>query len=152
MSMPFQTRKSIDFMYWCLVLYFHKYGHFYLPEGRALTLLISQYINTSRYSTNLNTVTIPNLDMIKLVLSLEIPVTLTPNMSHLTLSQALAKINLNRHIWVYDHGVVVSGSPFLTQSSALIALGLNPKSSAIRRTIDTGKQYLNRYTFYSISQ
>lgn len=34
LSMNFQTRKSVDFIYWCLAIYLHKYGYFYLPRRR----------------------------------------------------------------------------------------------------------------------
>jgi len=36
LNMPFQTRKTEDFLLWCLVLHLHKQGYIYLLEGRAL--------------------------------------------------------------------------------------------------------------------
>lgn len=51
LDMPFQSRKSIDFLYWSLGLHFHKLGYFYLPvrqgEGRELLSKIAQHINSS---------------------------------------------------------------------------------------------------------
>lgn len=52
LSLEFQTRKNVDFMYWALVLYMHKFGYFYFPEGRKLAVKISNYINKSRYSNS----------------------------------------------------------------------------------------------------
>ena len=37
---PFQTRKGIDFYYWCIVLYMHKFGYIYLTEGRKLAVAL----------------------------------------------------------------------------------------------------------------
>ncbi|KAJ3113456.1 hypothetical protein HK100_001972, partial [Physocladia obscura] len=42
-SMPFQTRKGVDFYYWSIVVYAHKFGFFYLAEGRALVVAIAAY-------------------------------------------------------------------------------------------------------------
>jgi hypothetical protein len=52
----FQTRKSVDFFFWCLAIHLHKYGYFYLPEGRSLVLDILNSINTARYSNKPNAV------------------------------------------------------------------------------------------------
>jgi len=49
LDMPFQTRKGLDFHFWCIVLHLHKLGYFYLQEGRNLAYKISQYINSNRY-------------------------------------------------------------------------------------------------------
>lgn len=54
LDMPFQSRKSLDFYYWCLVLHFHKFGYFYLSEGCKLSYKISNSTNKNRYCTNLN--------------------------------------------------------------------------------------------------
>jgi hypothetical protein len=81
LDLPFQTRKSIDFLYWCFALYLHKYGYFYLAEGRKLTVDIAKYLNTSRYSNSGKNVSvlrkpILNMDLFDIVL----PVKLTPLM------------------------------------------------------------------------
>ena len=36
---PFQTRKGIDFYYWCIVLYMHKFGYIYLTRRRRQIFL-----------------------------------------------------------------------------------------------------------------
>ena len=110
--MPFQTRKGEDFYYWCIVLHLHKLGYFYLQEGRKLAYLISQYVNTGRYSTNPNQVQAPSLTEIKKVLNLNLPVTLTPNMLHVDLAKAFASKVKPSAIWVYDNGVLLNESPF----------------------------------------
>jgi len=77
LSIPLQTRKSLDFLYWCLVLHFHKFGHFYLPEGRAAVNQIVQYANKGRYSNNPDKVSAPDLSNIENILGLTLPVLLT---------------------------------------------------------------------------
>ena len=112
LDMPFQSRKGVDFHYWCIVLHLHKLGYFYLQEGRKLAYLISQYVNTGRYSTNPNQVQAPSLTEIKKVLNLNLPVTLTPNMLHVDLAKAFASKVKPSAIWVYDNGVLLNESPF----------------------------------------
>jgi hypothetical protein len=151
-SMNFQTRKGIDFIYWCLVLHLHKYGYFYTSEGRSLALDISKSINTARYSNNPNQVKLIELDQINEVLSIDLPVKLTPEMNHLVLSQRFAKLTTSRLVWVYDNGKLITGSPFVNYAEAQSAIGISRKSVAVRRNIDTGKLYLQRYSFYSTEQ
>ena len=145
----FQTRKGIDFHFWCIVLHLHKLGYFYLQEGRNLAYLISQFINTGRYSTNPNPGKAPNLADIKKVLNLNLPVTLTPSMLHVDLAKAFATKVKTRAIWVYENGVLLNGSPFSSFASAMEAAGYSKTSIAGRRSIDTGKIIGGRFTFYS---
>lgn len=98
LDMPFQTRKAEDFYFWSIVLHLHKFGHFYLTEGRLLVYQISQYINTGRYSTNSNRVIAPSLSDIKQVLDLKLPVILQPDMLHVNLAQAFARIKKQRAV------------------------------------------------------
>lgn len=149
LDMPFQTRKGVDFHYWCIVLHLHKLGYFYLQEGRNLVYLISQYVNTGRYSTNPNPGKAPSLTLIKKVLNLNLPVTLTPWMSHVDLAKAFVPKVKASGIWVYDNGVLLNGSPFSSFASAMKAIGYSKTSIAGRRTIDTGKLIGGRFTFYS---
>ena len=149
LDMPFQTRKGEDFYYWCIVLHLHKLGYFYLQEGRNLAYLISQFINTGRYSTNPNPGKAPNLADIKKVLNLNLPVTLTPSMLHVDLAKAFATKVKTRAIWVYENGVLLNGSPFSSFASAMEAAGYSKTSIAGRRSIDTGKIIGGRFTFYS---
>ena len=80
---------------------------------------------------------------------MELPITITPELTHLQLSQNFARLVKNRTIWVYDNGVLIKGSPFYTQTSAAEAIGLPKNTSVIKRYIDTDKLYVNRYAFYS---
>lgn len=149
LDMSFQTRKGVDFHFWCIVLHLHKLGYFYLQEGRNLAYKISQYVNTNRYSTNPNPAQAPSLTEINKVLNLNLPVTLTPSMLHVDLAKAfVSKVKLNA-IWVYDNEVLLSESPFSTFASAMEAIGYSKTSIAGRRSIDTGKKIGGRYTFYS---
>ena len=159
LDMSFQTRKGVDFHFWCIVLHLHKLGYFYLQEGRNLAYKISQYVNTNRYSTNPNPAQAPSLTEINKVLNINLPVTLTPSMLHVDLAKAfVSKVKLNA-IWVYDNEVLLSESPFSTFASAYQkknifffleeAIGYSKTSIAGRRSIDTGKKIGGRYTFYS---
>ena len=149
LDMPFQTRKGEDFYYWCIVLHLHKLGYFYLQEGRNLAYLISQFVNTGRYSSKPNPGKAPNLADIKKVLNLNLPVTLTPSMLHVDLAKAFATKVKTRAIWVYENGVILNGSPFSSFASAMEAVGYSKTSIAGRRSIDTGKIIGGRFTFYS---
>ena len=154
------SRKSVDFIYWCLAIHLHKYGYFYIPEGKSLVIDISKSINTARYSNKPTSVELVKLDQINKVLSIDLPVRLSPDMNHLVLSQKFAKLVTSRSVWVYDNGKLVIGSPFQSYAEAQAAIGISPTPSfgqvrtsvAIRRNIDTGKLYLQRYSFYSNKQ
>jgi len=147
LNLSFQTRKYTDFLYWCLVLYMHKFGYFYLKKGRELTVAISNFINTSRYSNSGKVVSAPLIDQ-QLFLTV-LPVTLTPNMSHLKLALAFAKVKGIKEVWVYENGVLIRGNPFNTYADVCEAIGISRKSLIVRRYIDTGKLYNNKYSFYS---
>ena len=152
LDMPFQTRKGVDFYFWSIALHLHKLGYFYLKEGFKLVSEIAKYINNGRYSTNLNKVSPPSLENIIKVLELNLPVTLTPDMRHVNLAQAFARLIKERKIWVYDNGVLLKPQPFTTYGDAMVAIGYSRTSLAARRTIDTGKVIGGRYTFYSTPQ
>lgn len=70
-------------------------------------------------------------------------------MSHLHLAQAFSSLVTVRNIWVYDNGRLINSQPFTSYAAAQEAIGIPRASVAVRRNIDTGKAYLNRYTFYS---
>lgn len=152
LDMPFQTRKAVDFHYWCIILHFHKFGFFYLPEGKALTAKIASYINDGRYSTNPNKGIAPSIDEIIHLLNLPLSVSLTPEMLHVDLAKAFAKLVNNRNIWVYDNGVLMNAQPFHSFAAAMRSIGYASSSVAARRTLDTGKLVGGRYTFYSFPQ
>jgi hypothetical protein len=96
----------------------HKLGYFYLSEGRSLTANIANYINKGRYSNNPDKTIAPSIETINNVLSLTLPVTLTPVMLHVDLAQQFVREISTRNIWVYDNGVLVSDKPFTTFASA----------------------------------
>jgi len=152
LDMPFQTRKGVDFYYWCIILHFHKFGYFYLSEGKALVVRIANYINDGRYSTNPEKGIAPSNDEIISLLNIPLPVSLTPEMLHVDLAKAFAKLNTDRNIWVYDNGVLMNSQPFLSFAAAMRSIGYASTSVAARRTIDTGKLVGGRYTFYSFPQ
>jgi hypothetical protein len=70
-------------------------------------------------------------------------------MNHLVLAPNFAKLITSRSVWVYDNGDLVIGSPFESYAEAQAAIGIPRTSVAVRRNIDTGKLYLQRYSFYS---
>nr|QCQ69141.1 Homing endonuclease [Powellomyces hirtus] len=78
LAVPFQSIKGVYFLFWCIVVHLHKYGYFYLTEGKALVYQISCFINSGRYSTNPTPGPVIELDSIKKVLSLDLPVALSP--------------------------------------------------------------------------
>jgi hypothetical protein len=152
LDMPFQTRKGVDFYFWSIALHLHKLGYFYLKEGFNLVSEIAKYINNGRYSTNINKVSPPSLENVNKVLELTLPVKLTPEMRHVNLAQAFARLVKERKIWVYDNGVLLNSQPFTTYGDAMEAIGYSRTSIAARRTIDTGKIIGGRYTIYSAPQ
>jgi hypothetical protein len=149
LNMPFQTRNSEDFLFWCLVLHLYKQGYTYLLEGRALVYLISQYFNDGRYSTNVNRGETPILSKIKQILNMKLPITLQPEILYIDLARAFARTIKTRSIWVYDKGELIKGSPFSSHRSAMEAIGFSKNSIAAHRNIDTGKFIGGRFTFYS---
>jgi hypothetical protein len=123
-----------------------------LKEGFNLVSEIAKYINNGRYTTNLNKVSPPSIVIIIKVLELTLPVALTPEMRHVNLAQAFARLVKERKIWVYDNGVLLNSQPFTTYGDAMEAIGYSRTSIAARRTIDTGKIIGGRYTIYSAPQ
>lgn len=147
LDMSFQTRKNTDFLYWCLVLYLHKYGYFYLEQGRKLTIAIANYINKSRYSNSGKIVSEPIIN--KELFNIEIPVKLTPSMTHLLFAQTFARVRGKVEIWVYEEGNLIKDSPYSSYAEVCELVGLSRTSRLVRRYIDTGKLYKNKYSFYS---
>jgi len=50
-------------------------------------------------------------------------VALTPEMRHVNLAQAFARLVKERKIWVYDNGVLLNSQPFTTYGDAMEAIG-----------------------------
>lgn len=105
LSLEFQTQKIVEFMYWALVLYMHKFGYFYLPEGRKLAVKISNYINKSRYSNSGKNPPIPEIN--QSIFETPLPVNLKPYMSHLEFAKIFSRIQDKNLIWVYDKDILV---------------------------------------------
>ena len=57
----------------------HKFGYIYLTEGRKLAVAIASFVTKSRYSTSINKMNTPIIDIALFDTSL--PVTLTPKMT-----------------------------------------------------------------------
>lgn len=110
---------------------------------------IRAYINDNRYTTNKLVAKAPSIEIINEVLNLDLPIKLTSTMNHTHLAQRYARLITNRTVYVYDNDMLVEGSPFSTYRDALTAIDKPRTSSRIKRNIDTGKLYLNRYRFYS---
>lgn len=144
-----QTRKAIEFDYWCLILHGHKLGYIYLPEGRTLAYKISLFTNKGRYSTNINRVEEPTSIEISKVLELKLPIELKPEMLHTDFSKLIARSLKQEAIWEYDKGVLLNDKPFISIASAMVAIGYSKSSIAGRRNIDTGKILKGKYTLYS---
>lgn len=134
LNMPFQTRKAEDFYFWSLALHLHKFGYFYLLEGRILVYKISQYINKGRYSTNPNRFLPISLSDINQVLDLKLPVRLKPEMSHTDLAKTFALIFNKQSIWVYDNGILLNEKAFTSITAAMEAIGYSKTSIAARRS------------------
>ena len=104
LDMAIQSRKQTDFYFWSIVLHLHKFGYFYLQEGKNLTYKISQYVNNNRYSTNPNPGQTPSLAEVNKVINLNLPVTLTPSMLHGDLARAYLirlHLKLNQALFGY---------------------------------------------------
>jgi hypothetical protein len=86
------------------------------------------------------------MDMFNSVL----PVKLIPKMSHLNLGQAFSKVKGPLTVFVYDSKKLLKGSPFDSYAEVCAAIGIDRRSMIVRRYIDSGKLYNNRYCFFSV--
>ena len=146
---PFQTRKGIDFRYWCIALRLYKWGAAYLPEGRSLLVAISRFINDGHYTTNPEAYPAPDESVVEHVLNLTRAVTRTPEMSQLEFAKAVARTVDIRTVFIYDNGVLLNDTLYSSYADAQSAIGLPRTSRAVSRHIDVGTLYRNRYAFYS---
>lgn len=61
-SLSFFTRKSVDYHSWVIYVVMHKFGYYYLPDGKKISLQISSGTNKYRYSSNdLNKTELPSV-------------------------------------------------------------------------------------------
>lgn len=159
-SMSFFSRKALDYDYWVIVIIMHKYGYYYLREGKKLALQISSATNKYRYTTSKVNAELPGHDDISKLLSQAPPFDLTKDISHFDLVRSFTISKGGRNgfiVYIYDtesnKGVEkeeVKGSPFSTYAAGHVAIGLKPGSRAIGRYIDTGRSFKGRYIFSSV--
>jgi hypothetical protein len=166
---PFYSRKKVDFLLWTIGLLLHKYGHFYDLKGRQLLVKITNIINYRRYSTNTlqNTSTICihkaggtdsiSFEEVNSVLSMP-KSEWVESYTHTQLAQHLSQKKstyLGKKVYVYDNGIMLVDSPFISYNCAQRFLEFRSKQ-VITRYIDTNKVYkfqdqlgTHYYTFYS---
>lgn len=138
----------------------HKFGYYYLPEGKKIALQISLGTNKYRYTTNKSNNKIelsPSEDSISKLLACPAPFDVASGLSHCELVKKFTISKGGRNgftVHIYDQeserGKELTGSPFSTYGAGHVALGLRAGSRVIGRYIDTGKAYKARYIFSSI--
>ena len=164
-SMTFYTRKNLDYLYWVLSVIIHKFGYYYLPEGKKIALQISSGTNKYRYSSNkahLSKIELPSNESISKLLLQTAPFDVNSGRSHLDLVKELTISKGGRkgftvYIYVQDSSLNIrggfkelKGSPFSTYGAGHEAIGVKRSSRVIGRYIDTGKVYKDKYIFSSI--
>jgi len=157
-SMSFFTRKSIDYHYWIISVVMHKFGYYYLPEGKKIALQISSGTNKHRYSTNdLNKTELPSVDSISRLFAQTPPFDVNSGRSHFELVREFTISKGGRKgftVYVYlsssEGYKELKGSPFSTYGAAHVVIGLKSGSRVIGRYIDTGKAYKDKYIFTSV--
>lgn len=164
-SMSFFSRKALDYQYWVISIVIHKYGYYYLPEGKKLALQISSATNKYRYTTSkVNNAELPLHDDISKLLAQPPLFDITNGSSHIDLVRGFTISKGGRNgftVYVYDIESCkvggekelrqpLKGSPFSTYAAGHVAIGLKPGSRAIGRYIDTGRAFKGRYIFSSV--
>lgn len=146
----------------------HKFGYYYLPEGKKIALQISSGTNKYRNTTSTiaNKIELPSEDSISKLLAQPAPFDIASGLSHFELARKFTISKGGRNgftVHIYDResktprrgggvgrGKELTGSPFSTYGAGHVALGLRAGSRVIGRYIDTGKAYKGRYIFSSI--
>lgn len=129
--------------------------YFYLSEGRQLILQIKKFINKNRYTTNkLGTVKEPKniQEKINKLNKIQAPFDLSTGLNHIDYAKNFTRLIGGRQgflVHIYEDGLEISNSPFLSYSAGQKAIGLRANSRVISRKIDTGKIFAGKYTFYS---
>lgn len=127
----FFSRKYLDFKLWRISLLLHKFGYYFLPEGRQLLTDISNNINNNRYSTFINQYFIPFDDLIKrsnIILASNPPFNINSGKTHTELSQNYSKSLVSKTVFIYKNNKLIEGSPFKNYSEAHKVLGLSSSS------------------------
>lgn len=156
--MPFNTRKSLDFKYWVISVIIHKFGYYYLPEGKKIALQISSGTNKFRYTTNTgNNIELPSDDSISKFLAQPAPFDISRGLTHFEYVREFTIKKGGRKgftVYIYNLGTKggkeLAGSPFSTYGSGHVTIGLRAGSRVIGRYIDTGKVYKDKYIFSSV--
>jgi hypothetical protein len=135
----------------------HKFGYYYLPEGKKLALQISSGTNKFRYTNTGNNIELPSDDSISKLLALQSPFDISRGLTHFELVREFTINKGGRKgltVYIYDceteGGKELTGSPFSTYGSGHVAIGLKAGSRVIGRYIDTGKAYKGKYIFSSV--
>lgn len=156
-SLQFLSRKKIDYEYWIIIVYLHKLGYYYLPEGKKLALQISSSTNKKRYSTSDSKIELPNIETIKILFDQTPPFDVNSELSHLNKVKEFTIAKGGRKgfmVYIYecknDKNKILKGSPFSTYGDGHEVLGLRRSSRTIGRYIDTGKKYKDKYLFSSV--
>lgn len=154
--MSFNTRKSLDFKYWVISVIMHKYGYYYLPEGKKLALQISLATNKFRYTNSVaNDIVLPSEDSIFQLLALPAPFDISKGLTHLELVREFiinkgGRKGFTVYIYNKQEGKELAGSPFSSYGAGHVAIGLRAGSRVAGRYIDTGKAYKDKYIFSSV--
>lgn len=148
-SMPFLSRKGVDFKIWCVGLFLIIHGYHYTPQGKVILLKLSNCMNSKRYYSNI----IDFLDMEEIQdLFKNKPVfDIYSGKSHFILAKEYSLQNGSRkgyNVYIYENGCEIPGSPFSSYREGGKVIGLLSVSS-IKNYIDTNKVFKGKYTFYS---
>ena len=157
-SLLFFTRKSVDYHYWVISVVMHKFGYYYLPEGKRIALQISSATNKYRYSSNnLNKTELPSDYSISKLFAQTPPFDVNSNRSHFELVREFTISKGGRKgfiVYIYvresEGHKELNGSPFSTYGAGHVAINQKPGSRVIGRYIDTGKAYKDKYIFSSV--
>lgn len=157
-SLSFFTRKSVDYHYWIISVVMHKFGYYYLPEGKKIALQISSATNKYRYSSNnLNKTELPSVNSISRLFAQTPPFDVNSGRSHFELVREFTISKGGRKgfiVYIYvresEGYKELKGSPFSTYGAGHVAIDLKPGSRVIGRYIDTGKAYKDKYIFSSV--
>ena len=136
----------------------HKFGYYYLPEGKKIALQISSGTNKYRYSSNEPAQKeLPSVHSMSTLFDQTPPFDVSSGRSHFELVREFTISKGGRKgfiVYIYiresEEYKQVKDSPFSTYGVGHISIGLKPGSRVIGRYIDTGKAYKDKYIFSSV--
>jgi hypothetical protein len=157
-SLEFVSRKKIDYDYWVLMVFMHKLGYYYLPEGKKIALQISSATNKFRYTTNVKSkIYLPEVESISNLFSKNPPFDISSELSYFDQVRKFTIAKGGRKgftVYIYESKnnklKEIKGSPFSTYGDGHQVLGLRRGSRTIGRYIDTGKKYKENFIFSSV--